>query len=267
MKDKFSKETAIGLIQTIVEKFSLTAEDLLAIDTHENVSEEYNTKDYTILEFRAVPKSARVSDRIIRLIGEDKYIIPEENLEDKSCHLTERDMLYIGECVQSGDWEIYKVRRNSDGVEWILGDIVIATITGKKEIVQKFVVDGDWLGCMYAETDTKSQYSITSIPVPEKKKEPILITEDGVEVYDENQQLYGVAKNDTLDEIEWWAMYCKKDHEHIWFSTKEARQSHIEENTPRYTLKDVEAAWKDGRATIGGHNVWDNYKHNKLDIR
>jgi hypothetical protein len=75
------------------------------------------------------------------------------------------------------------------------------------------------------------------------KKEPILTTEDGVNVYNEIKSLYGLDNNFMFSHaeaknIKSWPKWYK------WFSTNNARLKYVEENKPQFSKKDmIDFAW------------------------
>jgi hypothetical protein len=82
----------------------------------------------------------------------------------------------------------------------------------------------------------------------EEVKDPLFVTEDGVNVLDKDQTLYGVCPTGAWDT---W----RQQYKYIggtgrvnnkWFSTLEARDKYIDENKPRYSKKEINAVIKNG---------------------
>lgn len=139
----------------------------------------------------------------------------------------------------NSDWEIYSIRRKSDGVEFKIGDKVYNPNCKS----QTFIIESFYLDCNNIHLLCgKGHINITKI---EHYKEPILITEDGVEIFkgDIHWRLIAVIKeNRTLTFLE------KSDEKGAFpyrggggkfFSTKEAAEKYLNENKPMYSKKEV----------------------------
>lgn len=169
--------------------------------------------------------------------------VPSKNINTLTNKGTYNDwsldsMLHVGECVDSGHFEIYQVAVSESEV-FTLGDKV--TYNYKANYAP-------WtIGNFFIRTDGKilarsKNNSICEI-VSEIKKVPgaLFVTEDGVEIFDEFQEIFGVNLKDYMaysTEIS----SIRNKHLNKFFSTKKAAEKYIDENKPIYSKKQVKEA-------------------------
>lgn len=132
----------------------------------------------------------------------------------------------------NSDWEIYHIKRLSDGIEFKIGDKVY----NPKSRSQTFIIESFYLDCNNIHLLCgKGHINITKI---EHYKEPILITEDRVELY-QYDNFYFV---DTMFNLGRGVLGANihnpiKGYKH--FSTKEAANKYIYENKPEFSRKQI----------------------------
>lgn len=142
-------------------------------------------------------------------------------------------------------YSIYKVK-NSHGVEFTIGD----------KIKHNYTADSDKLGeIIEFKTQSNSiivefkrgfdRYTLDQALESIKKPEPILITEDGVEIFDKTEELYDVSTENwnflSLTRAEHFIRW-KKESMCLYrkpFKNKEAAESYIAEHKPIYSLSDI----------------------------
>lgn len=127
---------------------------------------------------------------------------------------------------------IWKVAKNESEV-FVVGDL-----TNKGKILE-FEYDH---GGINIYTDAESW--LCSFEGLEHKKEPILTTEDGVEIYDEHQIIYVLMPILDWKKSEREAMYNEKSNLKFYFSTYESRESYIKDYTKMYSRKQIKEAIK-----------------------
>lgn len=133
-------------------------------------------------------------------------------------------------------YEIYSVKRLSDGVEFKIGDKVECP-NGKVQPIQYFVNDGysKWVGIVN-KFEAGGPHNISQL----QKIEKLFTTEDGVDIYEGDNfvfvdkqtletTLYQFAKKGGI----YKSVHCK------YFSTKERAEDYILMNKPCLSMKDV----------------------------
>jgi len=93
---------------------------------------------------------------------------------------------------------------------------------------------------------TPEQLQDNTQSTPEQKKEPILVTEDGVVIYDEEKMLYGIQKGILTNHAYWRARNCTEEneaHTYLWFSTSEAKDEYINNHRKMYSLNQIKEAY------------------------
>lgn len=129
-----------------------------------------------------------------------------------------------------GKWEICSVKRLSDGEIFSVGDKVY----NPKCPSQNFIIESFYPDCNKNHMLCgKGHVSIAKI---EHCKEPILITEDGVELF-EGDCFYFVDKWFGC----WNGTVCDSNirDKYKYFSTSEAAEKYLNENKPMYSKKEV----------------------------
>lgn len=185
--------------------------------------EEVKEKEYTILSFAPVTRNVIVKLYENGLYGESKG---EYKLEE---------MLNGHSSIQDGCLQIHSVRREKEsGVIFTLGDFVSGY--GEEGKIIGFELGENIMGGVYACFEKGKKISISLIKHSNKKK-PILVTEDGKEIF-ENDIYYIVTesfnKHAGRAEPEDFLVAGNKR-----FSTEKAAQEYIKWNKPMYSLNDV----------------------------
>lgn len=241
------QESAIQAIKNIMKMLDITPEQL-----QDNTQSVTTKKNYTILEFRETDSARK--DKVVlydtNLYGYMDGTIPE---------WTEEDML---ESVKDGRYEIYKVKRNSDGTIFTLGDLILDPISSKEIPITRFDTMTHYNGQMVVQVGICSLFDINSLTKPEQKKEPILVTEDDVEIYDGEKMLYGIQKDNLCNYAQWRARNCTVENRastFIWFSTIETRDEYINNRRPKYSLNQIKEAYVNAAANNNMPN-WDTFK-------
>lgn len=235
------QELAIEAIKNIMKMLDITPEQLQ--DNTQSVTTE---KNYTILEFRETGSARK-----------DKVVLHTNNLygyiDGTIAEWSEDTMLYSEESVNDGSYEIYKVKRNSDNTIFTLGDTAFSPNGSKTDhLIEKFEIRQRQL--------TKRTYSgidemwvkwdkgcggnwLSAIKLSKQKREVILVTEDGVEIYDENHNVYGL-------DIDWTNSYTTAKQAiqyplngEMWFSSESARKEYINKHKPMYSLNQIKEAY------------------------
>ena len=194
-------------------------------------------KDYEILSFRA-------NTGLLR--SKDSNGIFQANGDAKRENTTEQYLL------NEGGWDIYSVKRLSDGEVFSIGDkINFRGLYGnnsehKYDIIRGFDLKQDAnLGILYHN-------GLVGLNKIEKYREVILTTFDGVELFDQdiyyfiwlNKPAHGQEINKVykkivrpLEEDASWSS------EAVFFSTEESAEEYILMNKPTLSLNDLLSVW------------------------
>lgn len=187
--------------------------------------QEVIEKDYEILQFRSLESFKQ--GLIIEVYNNlDKYL-------------------------NSQSWEIYSVKRLSDGEIFTIGDKVYHTnnVLFKEGIIIKFHIlsNGIWF-----KTD---KFDVPIIFIENKSKKPLFKTEDGVDVF-EGDDIYSIddvlnIKKHRLFNARYDdktllnnRLFFNSDYKH--FSTKEKAEEYILMNKPCLSVNDFD------KLTLGG---------------
>ena len=173
----------------------------------------------------------------------------------------------------NSDWEIYSVRRKSDGVEFKIGDRVCwewAFAKNKYFTIKSFNIIEDKL--RFNTVEESGQNFIFELLSKEYNlqhyKEPILTTEDGYECTLDDR-VFGV-----LSKANWQTNYCSEkgvlvfnlfnpqgkrwnlSSEWLWFKTKENAEKYIYENKPEFSRKQILDALKYAKYAEFSQGIW-----------
>ena len=190
-------------------------------------------KEWEITAFRSVPKGT------IWELNKNGYYQTSNSVQyDLDSMLTKG---YT--CVRTGNVEIYSVRRLSDNVEFKVGDNIQSALGNTKfpfKITNFILTD-----MIYAENNiSKQAISILNI----QKVERLFITEDKIDIFDENLEVYSVLTKSGWDErITTYEKYGKAlngtafTSESPWkhFYNKSAREEYVILNKPCLSLNDI----------------------------
>lgn len=149
--------------------------------------------------------------------------------------------------VEDGTWEIYSVK-NKDGVEFAIGE----NVRSAKDVltISKFEINGIDIIVYFDEV---IEHDGLELIQKWSKPKPIFVSADGKEFFDtgETITIYGVwiAENDPIS----YSKFDKIKHEHtlkksypinttewLWFVDDKLSQEYIDNNKPKYSLKDIE---------------------------
>jgi len=147
---------------------------------------------------------------------------------------------------------VYKVKApiytTTDGVEMLNGYVRKIYLLNKdlsKPLINEVVVNWN-----LTDKETADRYlTFTSEEnrdkyIKENSKKPIFVSADGVEIYDENHNIYSIIsiERNHFTESKAYETFCKNNlYKH--FSTKEARQEYIDNNKPKYSLEDIRSSY------------------------
>ena len=147
-------------------------------------------------------------------------------------------MLHIDGCVDSGHFEIYQVAVSETEV-FTLGDKVSVYGNSNKWVIKSFEIS-DKEPIKVKVVDVYNWELRADIGSIKKYKEPILVTDDNVEIFEGDE--YFSVRLDTLEILksnENWVSSLKLIK---YFSTKKAAEQFISENKPIYSKKQVKEA-------------------------
>jgi hypothetical protein len=211
--------------------------------------EELVQKDYEILSFRA-------STGLLRIKDYDGLF--QANGDVRRDNTTEQYLLKEG-------WNIYSVKRLSDGEVFCLGDICFPTSTPSNKLPISeiwFTQSGDLR--LSSDNYTMSIGGLTKYEEPKV----LFTTTDGVNIF-KNQPYYGVyTKTFQLEYLEEGIDYELSnddfDETYITFSTKEKAQEYILMNKPVLSLNDLLDNWSItvvDRATFESSPMFRTFRH------
>jgi len=177
--------------------------------------EEVVEKECEILSFNCQILSGEVELILLRNSGNcfGNYCVDEETLLKSNIH------------------KIHSVKRLSDGEVFKLGDLTT------KGVIHGFEFIGDVFSVSVGDQKTL-------LRTFDKAKQPLFVTEDGVNIY-KNQKYYGLyTKSWAIEEHENGIEYDIKledvaDSSYLTFSTKEKAEEYILENNPCLSIADV----------------------------
>jgi hypothetical protein len=128
-------------------------------------------------------------------------------------------------------WEGYSVTLyllNKDLVPCIRNTVNIFNFNKQdKEVADRYLT--------FTSEENRDKY------IKEYTRKPIFTSVDGVEIYDENHDVYSVIsiERNHFTKSKAYETFCK-NNSYKHFSTKEARQEYIDKNKPKYSLADIE---------------------------
>lgn len=191
-----------------------------------------------IKEYPHSPKLGTVISR--RTIGEDYWtydnytvVLLRRDTPENYPEFWEKVIEKDYEILSLKHYKINSVKRLSDGEIFTIGDKVQDSLTdiltGNKVQTINYFHSGDKLICQ-----TKSG---TTIPLSTiRKAEPILVTEEGVEIC-KGDSIYAVTNCFTLI-YEPFIEFCSFNYSK-YFAKKENAEKYIRDNEKRYSLNDI----------------------------
>lgn len=186
--------------------------------------------DWTILEFRNI-----VEEKDNHYTFDGKLYQPPAGDGIENVTLSELLNDVTGS-VANGDFAIHSVKRNSDGAVWTVGKEA-KTNTQEKFIIGKFAIENGVM-MVYEGNKTICAHCELSHPIPVPSFS--LLTFDGVNVTDERQMVYGISTADFKQYKDNANCAITDYTKHVnWFSTEEALTSWLAENTPLFSIVDL----------------------------
>jgi len=205
------------------------------IENYPEFWEEVKEKEYTILSF--INSSGDLFN--IDENGGYRYKTWSENVTSLS----------LEKCLDGQSLKIHSVRREKDGEIFTLGDKVFfpSDRDNIKEI-EAITINNAFISKLSVSVGGIEKWGMNNLRKAPIRK-PILITEDGVEIFEgdkcwyvNSDFLYGKIFMDAENHEE-RKSHCK------FFSTLEKAEEYIKWNKPMYSLNDV------NNATFGNHEV------------
>ncbi len=160
-----------------------------------------------------------------------------------------KSMLSLVDNFKANTIEIYSVK-NSKGEEFTIGEDAFFRTRLESNYpstkILKFELANGLTNEFILATTEDRQGNIEFLFKSEKKK-PIFISADGKEFYndDTDYSLFSVLPKANWQENRYRLNDCIKFPKKEWlhFHTKEARQEYIDNNKPKYSLKDIELCY------------------------
>lgn len=231
LKDKF--DNSMFLIKELVENSN----------EWEEIKEEPN---YLITAFRDLRQSSLGS--LYKLGSNGVYSTCARSIGPDARH-----MLEVGNCVNNGAFEIYSVK-NSKGEEFFLNE-QIDTICGKFNINKFSIVESLIILDLVSPDRGKGTIGLEHVI---KSKKPIFVSADGKEMK-RDDVIYVLTDNGNQwqSELSCIIQCLKKDYK--YFSSEKARQEYIDNNKPKYSMKDIELLL-DKAYPVTARNLLDSLK-------
>lgn len=141
---------------------------------------------------------------------------------------------------EDSSWDIYSVKRLSDGVVFSLGDKVVhkGNVTHPNGEITKLHIVGN---SMFVTTNKRVNGFDTDINLIVKQRKSIFTTEDGVDIYKGDE--YTAVNKDLTMTVGWVACTKESFGQHgfgkKFFSTREAAEQYILFNKKQLSLNDV----------------------------
>lgn len=166
-------------------------------------------------------------------------IIVENGEKNKYWNIDDKDHkqgYYPKDIVEgSNDWEEIKEEPVVEKEERIFRELVFNLLCTIEEYTSVYGRVTEYLNTLVMESKEQP------------KEKPLLVTEDGVSIYDEEQLLWSLREHDWFKT----EMFCKfpvkgkldnpiRWKEFKWFSTEQARQDYIILNKPVLSLSDIQ---------------------------
>jgi hypothetical protein len=209
--------------------------------------EEIIEKDYEILSFKH--KYGNLYTKL-GLKGDNYYLIP--------------DKLYtIDQLFSQSETYINCVKRLSDGETFTIGDKIESKFFEIEFILEKFKLD-EGLGMLIESPENGFFISLCNI---EKKTEPIIITEDKVEIFDEEEIVYGYLPKGSFDLNYVKAGRALNMKSWLFFSTEQARQKYAIENQPVLSLKEIGEVYKTAFKKNSKSDTYDGFEKQGFELR
>lgn len=170
------------------------------------------------------------------IVEKDYEILEYKSIQGLHCEKGQYCFDVVSQYGNPNEWFIYKIRRKSDGVEFKIGDKVYNPNCKS----QTFIIESFYLDCNNIHLLCgKGHINITKI---EHYKEPILITEDGYEMF-EGDKVYFVEIGEYLHKgceiVNSYKYNYILDKDFKFFKTKENAEKYIYENKPEFSRKQI----------------------------
>lgn len=196
---------------------------------------------------KAYPMVGITEGKIVEKTEDETYITEGRFIAFNSCEVENYPEFW--EKVEEKGYVVLK-RKVANPLQVALCDIIIVKRLSDGEIFEVGDVTnfGKIIKIYEAENTVFIQRESDKMNTPlseiKHKKKPILVTEDGVEIFDPNIVLYTYS---TKGKSDYCAVFAKDTDKSIstykWFSTSEARNKYAEENKKQYSIKDIKEAY------------------------
>lgn len=156
-------------------------------------------------------------------------------------------------------WDIYSVKRLSDGEIFTVGDSVqyyVPSYWDKESTSNIIGFDIYDSKSLLIKTTISSKWAFLSDTIRKKVKQPIFTTSDGVEIF-EGDTYSCVKINDVTSVIHNCATNSSsgQNPQYIYFSTKEKAERYINQNKKIYSKQDLINMLS--KTAIIGVNIWE----------
>jgi len=138
------------------------------------------------------------------------------------------DMLYTGSSVKNGDFEIYSVKRLSDGKVFTLGDDT------NKGVIKSFEHYEEKCHCKAFS----GLYDVYTGDI-NKLKHPLFTTEDDVDIYEGDEFWYVKDSYDSVGHVYDAYKNVTLKNNKTYFSTKEKADKYLKENRKAYKVLSI----------------------------
>lgn len=196
--------------------------------------------------------------------------IKNSSKENKNTEYYPSEYVELKHFINNSNFKIYKVRRESDGCVFTVGDKVQCW-DGIKTIERIFIYNSiiDKLGFwMVGQIGFDcSSYTLEHI---QKVKQPLFTTEDGVDITDDSIELFDITTD--LPKCNSWSYIGRTRVKYIlnfskeglknrkFFYTKEKAEEHILMNKPVLSLNDLNKNWVIDNKKVNGTQTFNKLK-------
>ena len=142
---------------------------------------------------------------------------------------------YITDLLETGDYSIYSVKRLSDNEIFTIGDEIIGCLGYKFKIIGFALHESDTILVNY-DGNSDMGFKLSNIKKHIVHIDPILVTEDGVEIF-QGDFVYYVLSNLSLRNYK--PTRDDRDLNNHYFSTEEKAREYIKLNEKRYSINDL----------------------------
>ena len=178
-----------------------------------------------------------------RTIGDTEHSICSLNYDKTygNGHHLLSSMLHDQPCVDSGDFEIYKVAKSETEVFTIGDKFTFKGLGGVNWMIKSDVIQGFY----YYNENIRVKYHNGGIDINKiiKTKDCLFITEDGVEIFEGNHFVWVTEDWDILGDLACASSGKRKENK--YFSNKGTAEKYINENKPMFSKKQIKDILKE----------------------